>query len=64
MKAEQIITSKAAALIGIKSMRWLAQNLHGIKDTRTVKKRLQDHAWTIDQATVINNYYERLIETL
>jgi hypothetical protein len=64
MKAEQIVTSKAAALIGIKSMRWLVQQVHGIKDTRTVKKRLQDHAWTVDQATVINSMYERLIEKL
>ena len=55
---------QAEALAEAHSWRWLAENIEGIKDVRTLRKRLTDHAWTIRQAEVINTYYEKLIDKL
>ena len=59
MKPQERITELAQDLLSVKNYQWMKINL-GMKNCE-LKKAIQTHGWTIDQAQVINRYHEILL---
>ena len=60
MKPALEVTKQASELIRHKSAGWFCREI-GLA-YNTMKRRLNDHGWTVDQATTINSRYEILIQ--
>ena len=59
-KQTRRITLLAGELIKTYNFGWLQRNLG--MNSQQLRRAMQLHEWTHDQSTVINRYYELLIE--
>jgi hypothetical protein len=64
MTPQHEVTRKALALVDRFSWRWLAGEINGISKVSKAVELTKTHAWTTDQATVINSRHEMLIEKI
>ncbi len=62
MKPSETITKQANDLIRYYSTGWFCKEIG--MNFRTMKRRLNDHKWTVNEAAVINRYHEMIVEKI